>query len=49
MDDIREFYNEASFMKQLNCKYIVQFLGIALRQVSLLLLLLQLLSLSLLF
>uniref|UniRef100_A0A095AEZ8 receptor protein-tyrosine kinase n=1 Tax=Schistosoma haematobium TaxID=6185 RepID=A0A095AEZ8_SCHHA len=34
MDDIREFYNEASFMKQLNCKYIVQFLGIALRQPS---------------
>uniref|UniRef100_A0A5K4F9S5 receptor protein-tyrosine kinase n=1 Tax=Schistosoma mansoni TaxID=6183 RepID=A0A5K4F9S5_SCHMA len=34
MDDIREFYNEASFMKQLNCMYIVQFLGIALRQPS---------------
>ncbi|KAH8877618.1 Insulin receptor-related protein [Schistosoma japonicum] len=34
MDDIREFYNEASFMKKLRCKYIVQFLGIALRQLS---------------
>ncbi|VDQ05383.1 unnamed protein product [Trichobilharzia regenti] len=34
MNDIREFFNEASFMKELPCKYIVQFLGITFRQVS---------------
>ncbi|CAH8845913.1 unnamed protein product [Trichobilharzia szidati] len=34
MNDIREFFNEASFMKELSCKYIVQFLGITFRQLS---------------
>ncbi|CAH8539426.1 unnamed protein product [Heterobilharzia americana] len=34
IDDVREFFNEASFMKDLRCRYIVQFLGITFRKVS---------------